>query len=187
MEERGSYTAFRGFSQVATGDLESVLTTIVGKSDAGSDERLMLFEDESGRTVDFDLRGTIDEVLARALPPEPRRGPGRPRLGVVSREVSLLPRHWEWLARQPYGASGTLRRLVDAARKEGSRDEERRRRVEAAAQFMWTIAGDLPGFEEASRALYAHRWETFDRQIAPWPDDLRSHLARLLAPAREAD
>ncbi|MFY0534142.1 DUF2239 family protein [Nannocystis pusilla] len=51
--------------------------------------------------------------LAAEEPPA-RTGPGRPKLGVVSREVSLLPRHWEWLERQP---SGSRRRCADSSRR----------------------------------------------------------------------
>jgi hypothetical protein len=135
--------------------------------------------------VDFDLRGTLEEVLARVAPPAPKRGPGRPSLGVVCREVSLLPKHWEWLESQPARASGTLRRLVDAVavKNESARASRSRRRLEAAGRIMWSLAGNLEGFEEASRALYSRKWPDFSARIASWPEDLRRHLEWMVAPA----
>lgn len=122
-------------------------------------------------------------MLARAAPPAPKRGPGRPSLGVVCREVSLLPKHWEWLESQPARASGTLRRLVDATIRNESAADRLRRRVEAAGRIMWSLAGNLEGFEEASRALYARKWADFAARIASWPEDLRRHLEWMVSPA----
>ena len=112
-----TYTVFAGTRRLARGSLEEILRATKKKLDASPDLAVLIFEDRTGRQVDFDFRGTADEVVARALPPpEPERvGPGRPKLGVVSREISLLPRHWEWLERQPQGASAALRRLVEEA------------------------------------------------------------------------
>ncbi|NVL67960.1 DUF2239 family protein, partial [Escherichia coli] len=117
-----------------------------------------------------------EEVLARAAPEPPRVGPGRPKLGVVSREVSLLPRHWEWLEIQPNGISAALRRLVEEARKRDPEGDRARLAIEAASRFMSAMAGDLPNFEEASRALFAKDDERFVSLIAEWPADVRNHL-----------
>jgi hypothetical protein len=176
------YTAFSGFSLVATGSLRAVLTAVREAQQRDPSAQILIFDEESGKQVDFDLRGTLDEVLARVAPPASKRGPGRPSLGVVCREVSLLPRHWEWLESQPARASGTLRRLVDSAMKNESADSRSRRRLEAAGRLMWSLAGNLEGFEEASRALYARRWPEFSMRIASWPQDLRSHLERIVQP-----
>ena len=74
---------------------------------------------------------------------------------MVAREVTLLPRHWEWLAQQSGGASVALRRLVDQARR-GTEDKDRIRRAqEAAYRFMSAMAGNRPNFEDAIRALFA--------------------------------
>src|SRR6185503_10939873 len=109
-----------------------------------------------------------------------RAGPGRPKLGVVSREVSLLPRHWEWLERHPQGISAGIRRLVDEARKRAP-DEERARQARAAAShFMWVMSGDLPNFEEASRALFGSDKLRFAELTRSWPADVREHLDELL-------
>ena len=118
--------------------------------------------------------------LARYTPrPEAARGPGRPKLGVVSREVTLLPRHWEWLASQPGGASVVLRRLVEQERRQGSGKQQRRAAHEAAYKFMSAIAGDLPGFEEATRALFADNRARFEQEMAKWPPDIRAYAINL--------
>jgi hypothetical protein len=173
--EHPTYTAFLGWKRVASGRLEAALSQIKKINHSG-DQTLLIFEDQTGRQVDFDLRGTMDEVLARVAPQAVRSGPGRPKLGVVSREISLLPRHWEWLELQPQGASAALRRLVDEARKKDGGESEARSRIEAAGRVMSAIGGNLPGFEEAYRALYARDREGLARHIAAWPPDLREYI-----------
>ena len=110
--------------------------------------------------------------------PEPR-GRGRPRLGVVAREVTLLPRHWEWLGAQPGGASVALRKLVEAARRSSGDLDRSRAARDAAYHFMSAMAGNLPGFEEASRALFADDRRQFVALIAGWPGDIRDHIVKL--------
>jgi hypothetical protein len=173
------YTAFAGRTCLAAGSLGSVLAQVKGHVDAEADASLLIFEDQTGRQVDFDLTGSLDEVLARAATAAPRPGPGRPKLGVVSREVSLLPRHWEWLEQQPNGLSAALRRLVDEARKREPDKESARLAREAAHRFMWAVAGDFPGFEEASRALFAGSLARLEGITRDWPADIRSYLLRL--------
>jgi hypothetical protein len=173
------YTAFTGHRRIASGSLGALLTQVKRHLDEGGDHSILVFEDQTGRQVDFDLRGSLDEVLARAAPVAPRPGPGRPKLGVVSREVSLLPRHWEWLEQQPNGISAALRRLVDEARKREPDKEDARLAREAAHRFMWAVAGSLPGFEEASRALFAGNRQRLETLTRDWPADIRSHLLRL--------
>lgn len=170
------YIAFAGPRRLASGALREVLLAVKTHHDAGGIAALV-FDDETGKQVDFDLRGTPEEVLARAEAPARRKaGPGRPKLGVVAREITLLPRHWEWLERQPGGSSAALRRLVDEARRREP-DRARARQVrDAAGRFMWAIAGDLPGFEEASRALYAGDLDRLAKRIRAWPEDIREHV-----------
>lgn len=165
MAER-TFTAFSRQRLIAQGDLKTMLLRTKEYVEKNGAESLLIFDDESGSQVDFDFRGTPDDVLARipshplfAAEDESKRGPGRPKLGVISREVTLLPRHWDWLGRQPGGASAALRRLVDEKRKAGDGQEESRRARDAAGKFMWAIAGDLPNFEEATRALYSGKRE----------------------------
>ena len=152
------------------------------------DAPIIIFSDATGRSLDLDLRGTDDEIIARLpvsaspapdTPATEPRGRGRPKLGVVAREVTLLPRHWEWLDAQPGGASVALRKLVDDARRaSGDRDRSRAAR-DAAYHFMSTMAGNLANFEEASRALFADDRRRFAGLIADWPVDIRDHIVRL--------
>jgi hypothetical protein len=185
-----TYTAFAGQRMIVTGDLETMVLRTKDHLDAGADEPVLIFEDRTGRQVDFDFRGTPEDVVARLahhplFKPSPaqgvtQKGPGRPNLGVVCREVSLLPRHWEWLGRQPGGSSAALRRLVDEARKRVGGRERAREARDAAGRFMWVMAGNLPGFEEATRALYAGDRMRLDGLTNGWPPDIRDHLRRLL-------
>jgi hypothetical protein len=181
-----SFTAFAGKRRLATGPAGEV-ALVVKHQKLRPDEPVLIFDDATGRPVDFDLRGEDREVLARLAPapdaPEPSpsgpRGRGRPKLGVVAREVTLLPRHWEWLNAQAGGASVALRKLVDEARRAtGDKDRERKAR-DAAYHFMSAMAGDFVHFEEASRALFADDRRRFTALIAEWPTDIRDHLVRL--------
>jgi hypothetical protein len=150
------------------------------------DQPLLIFDDTTGRTVEFDLRGSVEDVLARLQPPttsssKPARG--RPKLGVTAREVTLLPRHWEWLASQPGGASAALRRLVDQARRDTGDADIMRQAQEATYRVMTTLAGDLPGYEEAARALFASDRVRFAELTAPWPADIGAYVRSLNAKA----
>lgn len=193
------FTAFAGSSRIATGSLLDVARAAKERIDSGEEQLIVIFDNATGKVIDLDYRGSIDQFLARvreltkseperAQEPEPeRRGPGRPRLGVVSREVTLLPRHWEWLSSQPNGASATLRRLVEKAMREGKLEERARRLQEAAYRFMSFMAGDAPHFEEASRALFAHNYGKVAELIHEWPADVRGHLLWLLEHVQEAE
>jgi hypothetical protein len=182
-----TYTVFAGFIRIAGGDLQSVLIRAREYLEEKNEAQLLFFDNRTGTPLDFDLRGSLEEVLRKAAPPEPKKGPGRPRLGVVCGEVCLLPRHWEWLERQSRSASATIRRLVEAARKNESEQDRLKQSVQAAGRFLWSIAGDLEGFEEASRALYAGNWRELESRTAPWPKDIRAHLQAMLDPVREVD
>jgi hypothetical protein len=152
---------------------------------------LLVFDSTDSQVVDLDLRGTIEDALQRLAPAKreeaeaqpPAKKRGRPRLGVVAREVTLLPRHWEWLASQPGGASVALRKLVEAARRGNDHRDQVRAARESAYRFMSALAGDLPGFEEAARALFAGEAQLFAEQIARWPKDIRAHARELAQPA----
>ncbi len=172
-------TAFIGDEKVASGPLEDVLPSLKAWFDQDQGAMFLIFEDETGKALDFDLRGPLPHVMARHNPSALHQGPGRPKLGVVSREVSLLPRHWEWLEGQPNGASAAIRRLVEEARKVPSS----RAAKEALGRVMTAIAGDRPNYEEATRALYAGRKEDFAALIAGWPKDVRAYILKLSEPA----
>lgn len=179
MSDERTYTTFSGHVHVVTGPLENMLMATKVHLDTQPEAQVLIFDDSTGRQVDYDFRGTTAEVLARYVQVEQTRGPGRPKLGVVSREVTLLPRHWEWLAEQPSGASAAIRRLVDQARKN---DDGGRQATTVAGRVMTSLAGDLPGYEEAYRALDAGDRAEFERRTAEWPTDVRDHV-RLLAAA----
>jgi hypothetical protein len=180
MTQENTYSAFSGNRQIAAGALAEMLRATKAFVDQSDDSRVLIFEDQTGRQVDFDLSGSVSEVLARALPAPERVGPGRPKLGVVSREVSLLPRHWEWLEEQPQGISAALRRLVDEAKKRNPGEQRAGRGREAINQFMTAMAGNLEHYEEATRALFAKDNARFALLIRDWPKDIRCHVLRML-------
>lgn len=179
MDNELTYTAFKGHSMIASGPLETVLPELKKQFDADKSAMVLVFDDATGKQVDFDLRGTEAQVLARVLPAQ-RTGPGRPKLGVVSREISLLPRHWEWLEEQPSGASAALRRLVDEARRREQGRQRVRLALDAAARFMSAMAGNLPGYEEATRALYDKDRARLESLTSKWPRDVRKHMLQLI-------
>ena len=186
------YTAFAGHQRLASGALHEAARAVARAAARDAAGPLLIFDDATGQVVDVDPRGTEADVAPPpdapppdALPPDvapsdvaPRR-PGRPRLGVVAREVTLLPQHWAWLAAQPGGASVTLRRLVEQARRAGAAHDRARRARDAAYRFTHAVAGDLPGFEEATRALFAGDLARFRTLMAPWPADVRAYAAAL--------
>lgn len=198
------YTAFEGSRHLASGALAAVLSHMQAAAGREGHEPILLFDDATGQQIDVALQGSLEDVLARAVAPATPvspvaqdgeqsggdetapRGRGRPRLGVVAREVTLLPRHWEWLAGQPGGASVALRKLVEAARTAGAGRDRRRRAQEAAYRFMLALAGNQPGYEEALRALYSGDAAKFTQMTADWPVDVRDHARRLAQVAFEA-
>lgn len=184
MEVASTFTAFAGERLLASGSLLDVALAVKAALQRDGLQTVLAFDDRTGRQIDFDLRGTDQEIAARLDTPtggEVRRSPGRPKLGVVAREVTLLPRHWEWLADQPGGASVTLRKLVDTAR--GSDNGSVRQAQQAADRFMSAMLGNQPGYEEAARALYAGDRGRFHDLTETWPIELRDHARRLAGPA----
>ncbi|MEX1167008.1 MAG: DUF2239 family protein [Hydrogenophaga sp.] len=179
-------TAFLGDLRIAFGDYGAVAEALASMAQ-GQGGGLLVFDDATAQLVDFPWpKGYVypqPESPADEAPEEdPSVAPpsvGRPRLGVVAREVTLLPRHWAWLATQRGGASAALRRLVESARKQHSEYDAQRQAQERAYRFMAAIAGGLPGFEEASRALFAQDGGAFAERVRAWPEDIRNHLSWL--------
>jgi len=189
-------TAFAGTRLIAAGDLASVVVRV--KEVIDSDERatILVFDNATSEPIEIDTRGTAEEMLRRmagtpgggasiavAGPPGPAgpRGPGRPKLGVVAREITLLPRHWEWLNGQPGGASVALRKLVEEARHANAGRDRLRRAQESSYRFMSAMAGNEPGYEEAIRALFARNRNVFHGLVESWPADVRDHVNKLAA------
>lgn len=168
------YIAFAGVRRVAAGPLRELLPVLKQRFDQDPSELVLAFETDTGRQIDFDLRGSLEEVLERHAA-VPARGPGRPKLGVASREISLLPRHWSWLEEHPNGISGALRRLVEHAMKNESGPDRARRLRSGLSRFLSAMAGDRPHYEEACRALFAGETERFEGLIQRWPKDIREH------------
>ena len=188
-DNRPPFTAFMGPRRLATGPLAEVAIAVMQASRRPAAPPIIIFSDTTGQPVDLDLRGTEQDVVARLPQPaaadadeaattEPR-GRGRPKLGVVAREVTLLPRHWEWLGAQPGGASVALRKLVEEARRANGDADRARAAKEAAFRFMSVMAGNLADYEEALRALFADDRQKFVGLVAGWPDDIRDHAVKL--------
>jgi uncharacterized protein len=194
-----AYIAFDGDRRIAGGDLREVARAAKELLDRRKDAAILVFDGMTSGPVDIDFRGTVADVQARlpdtagvpataedAVLAAPR-GPGRPKLGVVAREVTLLPRHWDWLAQQSGGASVALRRLVEEARRTGEDSHRVRRAQEAAYRFMSAMAGNKPHYEDAIRALYANDPARFEKLIAAWPADVREHILMLAERAFRRD
>jgi hypothetical protein len=200
------WIAFAGTRQIRSGTPAEVARAAKDAVD-GSEQTAVLVFDDAGRVVDIDYRGSTEDVIARlGLGDDPNtrsngdaeseeaspyrespgpvpRGRGRPRLGVVAREVTLLPRHWDWLATQPGGASAAVRRLVDAARQANTEKDRLRAAKESAYRFISAMAGNETGFEEATRALFAGDEARFVEMSDSWPHDVREHARALAAQA----
>jgi hypothetical protein len=183
-------TAFEGSRRIASGDLAQVALRTKEVIDRGGQAPVLIFDDATSELIEVDFRGTPEDVLKR-LPPAATpqiedatpRHPGRPKLGVVAREVTLLPRHWDWLNGQPGGSSVALRKLVEEARKANAPRDRIRQAQEAAYRFLSAMAGNEPGFEEATRALFAGNRDRFGEWVEPWPADIRDHAKKLTVAA----
>ena len=185
-----AYVAFEGDRCIGSGELRDVARSARLALGQHPQASILIFNGKTSALVDVDFRGSADDVVARIPLPEALaadedtavaapRGPGRPKLGVVAREITLLPRHWDWLAQQKGGASVAIRRLVDSARRNNEGSDRIRLAQEAAYRFMSVMAGNRPHYEEAIRALFANDPGRFEKLIAEWPADIRDHAERL--------
>ncbi|MBY6344683.1 DUF2239 family protein [Providencia rettgeri] len=186
-----TYTSFMGHRRIASGPMLANVLAVKKILESRVNDPVLIFDDVTGHFVDVNTQGTDEELAQRyaavdvseaeveQTEEEAPRGRGRPKLGVVPREVTLLPRHWDWLATQPGGASVALRKLVEEARRASAAKDQRRQAQERAYNFMTAIGGDLPGFEEAMRALFADELERFKALLAAWPEDVREHALTL--------
>jgi hypothetical protein len=185
-----AYIAFAGDRRIASGDLRDIARSAKRTLDLHGDAQVLIFDGKTSGPVEIDFRGSIDDVLARLPRSEAPaadedtaatapRGPGRPKLGVIAREVTLLPRHWDWLTQQKGGASVAIRKLVEEARRNSEDGDRIRLAQEAAYRFMSAMAGNRPHYEEAIRALFGNDPSRFGKLIAEWPADVRDHALGL--------
>ena|ERR1017187_10526732 len=188
MDTPSTYTAFEGNNRLFSGPLDDVIIKIKKKLGKAENSSFLIFSDSTGKTMDFNFHGTEKEILKRLEifvsndGPKDSIGPGRPKLGVTSREVSLLPRHWEWLATQSGGASATLRKLVEEAKKASLGSNHTKQAQERTYSFISVMAGDLQNFEEALRALYKKDEKKFVAYINDWPIDVQRYALELSQP-----
>ena len=169
---------------MATGELHQVVLKTKALIDQGNIVPVLIFDDQTGRVVDIDYRESVEEMTKRThteVESDAPRKVGRPKLGVIPREVTLLPRHWDWLNSQPGGASVALRKLVEEARRANAGKDRIREAQEAAYRFLSAMAGNEPGFEEATRALFAGKRDRFEELTEAWPMDVRDHARKLAA------
>lgn len=196
-----TFAAFAGKKMIAAGDLFEVAEIAKSVIDGGELEFIHIFNDADAQPVEIDFRGSTQDVIGRLekqqklaqasssnvtssiKDDEQARGPGRPKLGVVAREITLMPRHWEWLNSQPGGASVALRKLVDEARHANAGKDSVRQSQEKAYRFMSAMAGNLPGFEEASRALFSGDEQKFLEHTSSWPLDISKYSLKLASQA----
>ncbi len=184
-----TYTAFEGFQKLISSDLEKVLLTVKKRLKVNRDSNILIFSDSTGKQMDFDLSGTDSEVIerykiytAKTIPSQP--AVGRPKLGVVPREISLLPSHWEWLNNQAGGASSTIRLLIEEKIKSNSSNKLIiKTSQEVTYKFLSSLAGNLPNFEEAIRYLYRSDRKKFVELISDWHKDIVEHALTLASAA----
>lgn len=191
MQSPATYTAFEDQQILVQGTLPEVVRRVKRRLGRSAHTSVVIFSDDTGGTIDFNFHGSEEDVAKRleifvaSSPEKEQAGPGRPKLGVISREISLLPRHWEWLAAQPGGASATLRQLVESASKKTVDGVTDKKVQEKTYRFMSVLAGDLEGYEEALRALYKKDKRTFLSRIENWPRDVRAYAVALSKPLFE--
>ncbi|MEO8856499.1 MAG: DUF2239 family protein [Burkholderiaceae bacterium] len=197
MESSAQYIAFEDDRRLAAGGMPHVARKVRQTFALRPEAQILVFDHASSELIDVDLRAATASDMPRpgarahaedagpapVVASNPPARPGRPRLGVVAREVTLLPRHWDWLNVQPGGASVALRKLVEQAKRANLSKDRVRQAQEASYRFMSAMAGDRVGFEEAARALFAGDGERFRKLLEPWPQDIRAHLNHLSGPA----
>lgn len=186
------YVAFQRGKCIAEGSEAEIAAQLAARSISpyayGANEaafdpaaQAMVFDIATGERIEL-IPDTTAPVAQPEVPAPPPAGPGRPKLGVVAREVTLLPHDWEWLSQQPGRASVTLRKLVLTARRMSLGADRARQAKIVCYRFVTAIAGHEAGYEEATRALFTGKPDLFAANTETWPADVRDH-ARLLANA----
>lgn len=177
-------TAFFGTQKIARGNIVDVIPAVKAFFEKSGENPVLLFDNTTSAPIEIDFRGSTEEILSNisSVSEDSEKkplNPGRPKLGVISREISLLPRHWEWLSLQQKGASATIRTLVEEAKKKTAPQDEIQKAQNSLHTFMTAIAGNMPGYEEALRALYSGEKKRFSEVISAWTKDVREHTEEL--------
>lgn len=177
------YVVFQGTRLIARGNmLETALAVYNAYKDKTS-APVVALDSVTSELAEPDLRGGEDGIRARygvEADLHETKTRGRPKLGVTAREVTLLPRHWEWLESNHSGASAKLRELVETAMRASAGKDRQSHAVESLERFTNALAGDLPNAEEVSRAFYKGRMKDVIKLTADWPSDLLEHYIKLV-------
>ncbi len=184
-------TAFAGTQRLATGHLTFVAQAVKSSLENGDKREIVIFDNHTSEVIEVDFRGSQEEVAKQFSPaagekesePAPTKSRGRPKLGVVAKEITLLPRHWDWLNQQPASVSATLRKLVEQASRQNQQAANARQAQDIVYRFINVVASHLNEYEEALRALYAKDGDKFQQLIREWPADVVAHLKKLAPPA----
>lgn len=176
--------AFSGDIKISSGPILKVAEATKKHLIKKPNSDIQIFDHDTGQFLEVDFRGSLSQVVERMkksfiIETEKIRGPGRPKLGVVSKEITLLPKHWDWLNLQANGASGSIRKLIDEAMKRNVAKDELKRSQNSVYKFMTIMAGNYPLYEEALRAFYANDNAKFKYIITNWPKDVRDHLLKM--------
>lgn len=174
MNPQTIYTAFSGHTLIAQAQLPEIALKLKHLSETA--ENILIFNDQTGRQIDLDLSGSEQEIQQRYSEPEPAKKVGRPKLGVISREITLQKKHWDWLDQQSASASALIRKLIDKELNDPASESNILLAKQATDRFMSAILGNMPNYEEATRALYQSNREVFLKMIQDYPKDLKEYL-----------
>ncbi|RZG86913.1 DUF2239 family protein [Acinetobacter venetianus] len=174
MNSSTTYTAFSGDHYLASGEMMELILKI--KQLQETTENILIFNDQTGRQTDFDYTGSEQEIRERYAEPEPTKKVGRPKLGVISREITLQKKHWDWLDQQSASASAIIRKLIDKELDDPNSESNKMLAKQATDRFMLAMLGNMPNYEEATRALYQGDREVFLKMIQDYPKDLKKYL-----------
>lgn len=166
------YTAFRGDTRIITDSLFNVALALQKQSEMN----VLVFNDQTGQQIDLDLSGSEDDLKQRYTEVEYVKKVGRPKLGVISREITLQQKHWNWLDQQSSSASAVIRKLIDKELNDPSSESNIMLAKQAIDHFMLAMLGNMPNYEEATRALYQGNKSHFLALIHNYPKDLKVYL-----------
>ena len=182
---KDTFSAYGPTSCIGQGELTDVALAAHRFLRTHPDQSALILQDSTCQIIDLDLSGD-EALLERKANHYPIRSqaPVPDSKDPITGEITLLPRHWQWLAEQGGNASATLRRLIDEARRDPKQkaDNECRRRQQLTYRFCQALCGDFQGYEDALRALYAADKDSFKTHISTWPADFALRAEALAEP-----